>query len=543
MSGEIDAVFTWVDGNDPAFQASKALHASQWTTSKPPGWETRSQYTGEAEARERPVIASHSAMRFRDKEELRFALRSVHQFAPWIRRIYIVTNGQVPAWLDAAHPRISVVPHSRLFEEPGALPTFNSNAIEATIHRIPGLSDDFIYFNDDFFFGRPVTLADFIDPAGRHRLFVEKDRKMPRDMTDRSMIAHNWAFNHTLMNDLIAPSTQRRMFAHTPQIYNRHILAEIQLAWREDFRRTLNNRFRTAFDAAFRPLYTGYAGEGKRPVLSHGGRTDFGVITGLTDQDYLFIKVGEPASDYRKDMNTALEKQPLFFCVNDDLPDGASAAEEAACELLTRNFLLRFFPDPSPFEKIPLSAMAGAAARPVQREPLPAARLAAGRPVAISRSGFVPDVRAGWYETEEHGAWSNGPRGRLDLRLNPAELERGFRIGWSGRVLGSGLTGGRLLKATLQLGDDVEGARITEFRMESDDIVSLAADAPTPPPGWRGEAILTLERMITTSPSAFGFLQDRRRVSLFVGHLELLPPGEPGTDTTRRTRRKADGPA
>jgi len=97
-----------------------------------------------------------SASRYRDNGELRYSIRSLHKYAPWLRKIFIVTNGQVPAWLDTTHPRLHVVTHAEIFPDPSVLPTFSSPAIETHLHRIPGLSRRFIYFNDDVMLGAPV---------------------------------------------------------------------------------------------------------------------------------------------------------------------------------------------------------------------------------------------------------------------------------------------------------------------------------------------------------------------------------------------------
>src|SRR6201999_944559 len=94
--------------------------------------------------------------RWRDNGELKFSLRSLHRHAPWIRRIFIVTDQQVPDWLDTAHPKIEIVDHRAIFPDHRFLPTFNSCVIEAFLHRIPGLSAHYLYFNDDVFLGRPV---------------------------------------------------------------------------------------------------------------------------------------------------------------------------------------------------------------------------------------------------------------------------------------------------------------------------------------------------------------------------------------------------
>lgn len=100
-----------------------------------------------------------SASRFADNEEMRYSLRSVVQYAPWVRHVFIVTNGQIPSWLNLDNPRITLVTHEvcvgsglpaellaivsfqqEIFYNKSHLPTFSSPAIESHLHRIPGLS-------------------------------------------------------------------------------------------------------------------------------------------------------------------------------------------------------------------------------------------------------------------------------------------------------------------------------------------------------------------------------------------------------------------
>ena len=110
--------------------------------------------------------------RYRDNEELRYSLRSVWKFAPWVRNIFIVTNGQVPHWLNLDHPRIKIITHDEIFGNSTHLPTFASPAIEANLHRIPGLSDRFIYLNDDVMFGNDVFPDDFWKLVGTQNVFL-----------------------------------------------------------------------------------------------------------------------------------------------------------------------------------------------------------------------------------------------------------------------------------------------------------------------------------------------------------------------------------
>lgn len=110
--------------------------------------------------------------RFEDNEELRYSLRSLVRFAPWVRHIFIVTNGQIPYWLNLDNPRISVVTHEEIFPNKSHLPTFSSPAIESHLHRIPDLSDKFLYFNDDVMFGAEVWPDDFFSYATGQKLYL-----------------------------------------------------------------------------------------------------------------------------------------------------------------------------------------------------------------------------------------------------------------------------------------------------------------------------------------------------------------------------------
>ncbi|KAI8038318.1 N-acetylglucosamine-1-phosphotransferase subunits alpha/beta [Drosophila gunungcola] len=138
----IDAVYTWVNGSDPNFI--------------------------EAILRFDP---KYDPSRFDDKNELRYSLRSLEKHASWIRHVYIVTNGQIPNWLDLSYERVTVVPHEVLAPDPAQLPTFSSSAIETFLHRIPKLSKRFLYLNDDIFLGAPLYPDDLYTEAEGVRVY------------------------------------------------------------------------------------------------------------------------------------------------------------------------------------------------------------------------------------------------------------------------------------------------------------------------------------------------------------------------------------
>lgn len=148
---KIDLIYLWVDGNDKEWKKLK----NKW-----------------AERYGLPVDDIDNAeCRYIDNEELRYSLRSVAQNAPWINKIYIITNGQVPQWLDTSHPKIKIITHEQIMPKE-ALPTFNSEAIESCIANIPELSEYFLYANDDFFIGKPVQQDFFYDSDGKPKYYM-----------------------------------------------------------------------------------------------------------------------------------------------------------------------------------------------------------------------------------------------------------------------------------------------------------------------------------------------------------------------------------
>src|SRR6185437_2978941 len=125
-------------------------------------------------AGDEPAV-NHTAVhqsRYVSRDELRYSLRSVAMYAGWVGRIFIVTDQQMPPWLDTDHPQIEVVDHSAIFTDRSALPVFNSHAIESQLHHIPGLSERYLYLNDDVFLGRPVEPELFFHGNGLSKFFL-----------------------------------------------------------------------------------------------------------------------------------------------------------------------------------------------------------------------------------------------------------------------------------------------------------------------------------------------------------------------------------
>lgn len=139
----IDFVLPWVDGDDPHWRSEKNKYERELL---PPKY-----YKEESVNKD----DANADTRFRELGFLRYWFRGVEKFAPWVNKVFFITCGQKPAWLDPNHPRLVLVNHKDYIPEV-YLPTFNSLSIELNLHRIEGLSEHFVYFNDDVFLLRPV---------------------------------------------------------------------------------------------------------------------------------------------------------------------------------------------------------------------------------------------------------------------------------------------------------------------------------------------------------------------------------------------------
>jgi hypothetical protein len=149
ISEPIDVVYTWVNGSDPKFISSLNFYLNR---------------TDE-------TISS----RYFDMQQLKYSLRSLEQFAPWIRNIFLVTNGQIPDWINLDRPDLFIITHKQIFKNKKHLPTFNSAAIEMNLHRIPNLSSKFLYFNDDVALLRPICFSDFYSINDEFILYPKDD--------------------------------------------------------------------------------------------------------------------------------------------------------------------------------------------------------------------------------------------------------------------------------------------------------------------------------------------------------------------------------
>jgi len=215
---DVDIVFMWVDDKDINWQREKEK------------WQRLLDVKGVAV----------NVSRYRNNDELRYALRSVHKNIPWVRKIYLITNGQKPSWLDLSHPKISLVKHSDILPKE-ALPCFNSTAIEAGIHKIKDLSEFFLLANDDTFICRAVEKSNFF--KGDKPIL----RTVPTQWTPQLTTSNIYCNNVTFANKLIEKKYGKKFEIeshHNIDAYRKSVMMDAFNLFPEDFNRTIRSKFR-----------------------------------------------------------------------------------------------------------------------------------------------------------------------------------------------------------------------------------------------------------------------------------------------------------
>lgn len=323
----IDVVYTWVDGADPAWRRRRAE-----VTAGDGGEPYHEQAANEA--------------RYANRDELRYSLRSLHMYAPWVRHIYLVTDDQVPPWLLSSHPGITVVDHRDIFDDPRVLPTFNSQAIETRLHHIDGLAEHFLYFNDDVFLGSPVTPQDFFLANGMTKFFLSRALIPlgPAHPGDVPVSAAGKNNRELLEGRFGATVTQK--LKHTPHALRRSVLAEIEGEFPGPYRATMASRVRSASDISLPSALHHY----------YAFLTGRAVPAPLRYDYFDLAQPGIPARLAR----LLRSRHRQAFCLNDTVSCERDLADQLA---LLRPFLDAYFPVPSPLER--------AIARQEVRQPCP----------------------------------------------------------------------------------------------------------------------------------------------------------------------------
>jgi len=258
-SDPIDFVLPWVDATDPQWQASKARYLREL---------------------DRYCDRDHGSLRYRETGTLRYVLRGIERFCPWYGRIHLITQGHLPDWLEADHPRIRIVTHRELYEDPTHLPTFNSSSIEMNLPNLQGVSERFVYLNDDFLIIRPLKPERFfrkglpvdflmhgwIPRNGLYQALRDDSAWVkalnnnvrlinrifrPRDLPASLLFAPEYDLSGKAANMMLRLLWRRYYFFrhwHYPQPYRLQTLREVRERFHPEMMRCSANRFRDAED-------------------------------------------------------------------------------------------------------------------------------------------------------------------------------------------------------------------------------------------------------------------------------------------------------
>ena len=223
---DVDVVVLWVDGNDP-----------EWLKEK-------QEYTGYRD----------TVNRYRDWGLMKYWFRGIYEFLPWIRKIHFVTWGHVPDFLDTDNDKIHIVNHKDYMPNE-VLPTYSAQALEMNIHRIEGLSEHFIYFNDDMFVLRPMMKTNFFDEHGFPRMHYEE---FPIRIKGHEA---NIAYQRTMAADIAAINRN----------FNKRDVSIKNLLWKRTLGLPLRSIVRTlALKVLYPEFYTGFKTFHSVSVLKKG---------------------------------------------------------------------------------------------------------------------------------------------------------------------------------------------------------------------------------------------------------------------------------
>ncbi len=319
----VDIVYTWVNDEDPEWQKKKANYTAE-------NYEDEKYQYINSHEKNKPKSADNQS-RFRNRDELLYSLRSVYMYAPFVRKIFILTDNQTPSWLDTDNEKVKLVFHHDVFDKDTTYPVFSSRPIEFNLHNIPDLSEHFVYMNDDFFFSSPINPTDFFYYNGTAKIFPTKRLLDSRDIqkTDRATVAsHKNSTNAFQKNFGTSPTGK---FKHSPYSVRRSACFEAEKVFSEQIKISKNNRFRSWDDVTWSfvlPHYMLYKA--------------FGVPAGIKSR---YIDVNDDNLPFAL-LNSEKDKELKTLCINDTDSD-----HESQNEIFLKDWMKTRFPVKAPWEK------------------------------------------------------------------------------------------------------------------------------------------------------------------------------------------------
>ena len=319
MEEKIDLVYTWVDGNDLKHKEKRIELAKKLGL-------LGNEYTN----------ISNNDCRFIDNEELKFSLRSVSKYADWINNIYIITDNQIPNWLNLDNKKIKIIDHKDIIPEE-YLPTFNSNCIEFCICNIKELSEKFIYSNDDMFLSNFVKPEDFFYNEKPVYYFEKKISTKIVKYPVFQYFVNSYFLLKKYYNEAFCIDT-----AHCAVPFNKSVLIECNNRFKKDIEKTTLTHFRNKNNLCMF-LYMCYTILTNKGVFKINKRKYKGLLGFFKNNFSKFIKYVE-INDIGKLPDILKKYKCSMFCLNDT----EDTLEENRKKV--KNVLEKLFPEKSQFE-------------------------------------------------------------------------------------------------------------------------------------------------------------------------------------------------
>ncbi len=270
-------------------------------------------------------------------DEVVYCVKGIREFAPWVRQIFLVTNAvptnAVISQLEPERsPPLSIVLHADIFGDSSHLPTFNSNAIENNLHRVPGISDIFLNFNDDVILTSPVSPGDFV-ALGRTLLHTNSNLSFEgSEKRGECAYCTMWRNVNRLLDRRFGYQ-RRTVLDHIPLVARRSTMATLWERYRTELEKTSASKFRGFDDinlicalAPYTELYIGLAEVAPRNFISS-----------------VTLYTASVASDLQKHTRTVLARRPQILCIQSSHVVEEEQSRDLKAEII-QDLLSRLFP-------------------------------------------------------------------------------------------------------------------------------------------------------------------------------------------------------
>lgn len=304
-------------------KSRKAYHVS-----KPP-FPIDIVYTWKGENKSKNVRLSYNY-------ELKYSLRSIFLNAPWVNKVFILMNKKdTPSWIKN-NDKIVIIDHLDTFPSTEYLPNFNSNAIETTIANIEGLSEHYIYFNDDIFLGRKTKYTDFFTPSGKvliDEYISKKTRNILKDENDNKL-------------NIEFPPGYKEIHKHIPIPQIKSLVLEFNKKYEDYIHwiRMTKKRKNKGFDICEKNNLNAPCQQVHFQIYNYIYLNHKAV---LTSHKKKLVYVPNIDPKFSKKLEKILSKKPLFFCINDVETDPKKREHIRETMLW---FFNEYFPNKASFE-------------------------------------------------------------------------------------------------------------------------------------------------------------------------------------------------